>query len=331
MSIFDLKRYLDLFDAVCESKFGRTYDFRKLERKFTDVRKGKPLQAQQVMAVFDSEVTPFARYWAVPNRHEVERRLKTHPVILLLDDPARVVRAVLDVVDHVDTASLILRCVHPSEFAVYSVPVVNLVRVPAAPPIQHYLAYCAELKEWGQHFGLQTVAEADTALWTFHQKTIAGNNDQFSFAELNLFENDEWVQRRRAQLSIRPLIEKYGAIGLARVLIDTDTRLAAMLASEQFERLLELRGTGVKGLAACSSVSDKLKLLLRADRIAMVEYVELKDAVKVRNKAVHSAAPPRAEELENMIDIVERICGLWRQSPHVSGRHSPKAQAAVVR
>jgi hypothetical protein len=38
--VLDLAGYLDRFPDICQTKFGRTYDFAKLEKRFSHLRDG---------------------------------------------------------------------------------------------------------------------------------------------------------------------------------------------------------------------------------------------------------------------------------------------------
>ena len=55
---FDLRSYLDRFPEVCKKKFGRTYSFQSLEKKFEQLRSGKRwLVAKDVLNIFDPAQT----------------------------------------------------------------------------------------------------------------------------------------------------------------------------------------------------------------------------------------------------------------------------------
>ena len=71
---FDLKYYLERFPEVCRQKFGRTYSFRALEKKFEPLCTGNRwLAAKDVLNIFDPTATPFGRYWTRPNEKELDQ------------------------------------------------------------------------------------------------------------------------------------------------------------------------------------------------------------------------------------------------------------------
>jgi lipoprotein NlpI len=74
---FQLHRYLERFPDICQKKFGRTYDFAALEKRFAYVRRGRrELVTKDVLALFDPNETPFAKYWGTPNEKDVDQALR---------------------------------------------------------------------------------------------------------------------------------------------------------------------------------------------------------------------------------------------------------------
>jgi uncharacterized protein YutE (UPF0331/DUF86 family) len=55
------------------------------------------------------------------------------------------------------------------------------------------------------------------------------------------------------------------------------------------------------------------------DRLAEDGYISLEDetqidkAWRIRNAAVHAGRPPDPEQVDNMIDTIERICRPWQK------------------
>src|SRR6185437_9826811 len=83
MANFDLKSYLDRFPELCKEKFGRTYSFRALEKKFEPLCTGNRwLAAKDVLNIFDPTASPFARYWPRPNEKELDSQVKKARLVL---------------------------------------------------------------------------------------------------------------------------------------------------------------------------------------------------------------------------------------------------------
>lgn len=317
---FNLKSYLERFPEVCEAKFGRAYNFRALEKKHEQLRSGKRwLVARDVMNIFDPAQTPFARYWARPNEKELDRVLKSPRFFLgpLPADPREMVRRALEVLHSIGLVSLVLRFVHPDRFGTFSTPIIDLLLVHRAKTVDLYLAYCEELREWEEHFRMPSVAETETALWAFHE--LAGGEEKAgegTNARAD-FDTDIWIQRRRVAQVLRPFLQKYGRLELARILAYEEANLAGKIAGEEYERLLRCVARrfypgmklGVKG-----AVEILFGRLEQDGHITLEDKTLLRRIWETRNAAVHAGEPPAPEEVENMIDTIERICRPWEQA-----------------
>jgi hypothetical protein len=315
---FDLKTYLDRFPEVCKKKFGRTYSFQSLEKKFEQLRSGKRwLVAKDVLNIFDPAQTAFARYWPKPIEKELDQALKTAHLMVgpLPADPRDLVQRALQVFQNISLVSLVLRFVHPDRFGIFSTPIMNLLQVYRPRTIDVYLAYCDELRVWKDHFHMPSVASTETALWTYHELTL----EEFEAADgVSIragFDADIWIQRRRVAQVLRPFLQKYGPLELARILVYEDANLAGMVAGTEYERLLRFaaRKVGVK-LYVKGATEVLFDKLLEGGHISPGDMTLLRRAWTTRCEAVHPESTPTSEEVENMIDIIERICRPWESA-----------------
>ncbi len=242
MSEFNLGSYLTRFREVCKEKFGRAYSFTNLEKEFTPVRTGaRTLIADDVMKLFDKERAPFHRYWAKPDNKEVKYRLAETPTLLdpsAVSDSKSLVLELLRIFHDLGVVSLILRFAHPDRFGIFSNPIVHLLRIHRRNTVDLYHAFCAELHLWQDHFALESVAQTEMALWTFHQLT----NTEAPTVEAEKmrvqFDQDVWVQRRRAAQALSPFLERLGSLELARILAPEHPGLAGIIAGVELERLI---------------------------------------------------------------------------------------------
>ena len=317
---FDLKHYLDRFPEVCRQKFGRTYSFRALEKKFEPLCTGNRwLAAKDVLNIFDATATPFGRYWPKPNEKELDQVLKKSRLVLgpLPGDPREVVRRALEVLHSTGIVSLILRFVHPDRFGVFSTPIMNLLQVHRPRTIDLYLAYCDELRAWKERFRLESVADTETALWTYHE-LIAGEARTSEISTMHTeFDADVWIQRRRVAQVLRPFLRNYGPLELARILVEEEPKLAGKIAGEEYERLLRVAarelcgGMNLNVRGAIEILFDRLE---EDGFISPEDKAQLDKAWKIRNAAVHAGRPPDPEQVDNMIDTLERICRPWEKA-----------------
>jgi hypothetical protein len=317
MSPFDLRAYLDRFPEVCRKKFGRTYNFRVLEKEFEQLRAGNRwLAARDVAKIFDPARTPFGHYWPKPVEKELDQVLRRQRVLLAPLSSRDLTERLLEVFHNIGVASLILRFVHPARFGIISTPVVNLLQVHRPTAAELYEAFCAELREWQQHFRLASVADTQTALWTFHE-LVKDENTSDGVQAAREFDDDLWIQRRRAAQILRPFLQKYGALQLARILAEENPKLAGKIAGEEYERLLRCAARGFYAgmrLGVKGSVEILLGRLEQDGHITLEEKTLLRRTWETRNAAVHAQRHLTGEEVEVMIDTIERICRSWEKS-----------------
>ena len=320
MPDFDLRSYLDRFPEVCRKKFGRTYSFQSLEKKFEQLRSGKRwLVAKDVLNIFDTAQTAFARYWPRPMERELDQTLKKAHLMLgpLPADAHGLVQRLLGIFQNIGIVSLVLRFVHPDRFAVFSTPIMNLLQVYRPRTVDVYLAYCDELGVWKEHFKLPSVASTETALWTYHELTIEEMAASDTVSVRTAFDADIWIQRRRVAQVLRPFLDKYGPLELARILVYEDPSLAGMIAGVEYERLLRFAARRLCGglrLYVKGATEILFDRLLEGGHISLGDRALLRRAWSARCAAVHPENTPTSEEVENMIDIIERICRPWESA-----------------
>jgi hypothetical protein len=320
MAGFDLKSYLDRFPEVCKQKFGRTYSFRALEKKFEPLCTGNRwLAAKDVLNIFDPTATPFGRYWPKPNEKELDQVLKKARLVLgpTPPNPRELVKRALEILHSIGLVSLVLRFVHPDRFGVFSTPIMNLLQVHRPHTTELYLAYCDELRGWKEHFRLESVADTETALWTYHELAAGETRENDGSSVHAAFDADVWIQRRRVAHVLRPFLRNYGPLELARILVEEEPKLAGKIAGEEYERLLRVAARELCG-GMNLNVRGAIEILF--DRLAEDGYISLEDktqldkAWRVRNAAVHAGRPPDPEQVDNMIDTIERICRPWEKA-----------------
>ena len=313
----DLKSYLGRYDEVCRAKFGRTYDFAGLEETFAYLRhQDQWLVARHIEKLFDPKNTPFARYWPQPDLRNLDQTLRQLRVKLapLPEDPRELIQKLLLVFHNIGTASLPLRFTYPERFGVFSMPVINLLQIQRPKSVEVYLAYCDELRQWQEHFRLKSVAETEMALWTYQQLASEERAGASSSLSDGAFQQDIWVQRRRAAQVLGPFLKNCGALELARILAEESPKLAGMIAGEEYERLL--RGAARRFWPALDTQHKGwafalIDLMVQGGHIALEEKPRLNSIWRQRNISMHPGAQLDAIEVEKMIDNVQEICSRW--------------------
>ena len=317
---FRLASYVTRFDELSRKKFGRSYDFAALEAYFREHAAGKRhLTAKDVGKLFNAENTPFAKYWPRPHAKALDEVLTQHRVYIgpVTDDARALVQKLLSVFHNIGTASLVLRFVHPSRFGIFSTPVIHLLQVMRPGTVELYVAYCDELARWRQHFGMASVAQTEAALWTFAEFVKLSDNDVDAAKASRDFDDDMWVQRERAAQVIRPFFRRYGRLQLAQILLDEDPIVAGKIAAEEYERLLGMASLQVRHRRLPrerGAPEGLIEELAEKGYIRQEDKPELKRIWSTRNKVVHpSGKRPEREEVEVMIDFIQRICIPWEK------------------
>lgn len=273
---------------------------------------------KDVLALFDPDVTPFARYWGMPNEKAVDVALhKTRMMLCPIGpDPRDLVKKLLAVFYNTGIASILLRFIHPKRFGIFSTPVVNLLQVHGDNAVELYIALCDELKVWQDHYGLASVGETETALWTYGQVAKAGVQSAEAVKARQEFDADLWVQRRRVSRVVGPFLKNYGPLELARILEEEDPKLAGMIAGEEYERLLRCAAKRFYPRTKLEkSWAEPLIEHLAMDKYILPEQrAELHGVWKTRNDSVHAGQSPSPEQVEHMIDLIESICRRWDEA-----------------
>ncbi|MGH9395366.1 MAG: hypothetical protein ACRD18_00760 [Terriglobia bacterium] len=318
MAGFNLQIFRERFPEVSRAVFGRAYDFRNLEKNFAYLHKDSNwLSVGHVMPLFDPAQSPYARVWPRPDTKQLDQvlkqeRLRLAPLNGLGSDLAQ---NLLRVLHNLGLVSLILRLAYPGNFAIFSGSVANILQVQRPGALDLYIAFCQELGEWQKHFRMSSVAETEMALWSFYQ--ISNSPNGSSEAARTAFDSDIWIQRRRLGQVLRPFMQRYGPLELARLLAEEDPKLAGKIAGEEHERLLRC---AAQRFHPHLSVRQKgwadmlISLLAQDGRISLEEKTALRRIWSVRNQAVHPEGPegaPGLAEVENMIDAIERISLRW--------------------
>lgn len=290
MAVFSLQPYLERFPEVCKLKFGRTYDFKKLEREFVHLGRGdRWLTATDISKLFDPDLTPFERYWPRPAEKSLDELLKRRRVKIgpRPAQPLELVNELLKIFHSTGLISIVLRFAHPDQFGIISSPVIHLLQVQRANTSELFIAYCEELEEWRKHFGIASVAETEMALWTFYQLTDGAVKEKGSAQAQAAFLSDIWVERKRMAQVLPPFLKRHGPLELARIVGYQDPNLAGKIAGEEYERLL--RAAAKRFYPHLRLDEGWAKVLLdklgQDGHITLEEKVSLKRVWEVRNSS----------------------------------------------
>jgi hypothetical protein len=204
--------------------------------------------------------------------------------------------------------------VHPGTFAIFSTPLTNLLQVLGKDATSLYLAYCEELLKWQEHFKLKTVAETEMALWTFDQIVKKADDSPIEGQLRKQFDEDIWIQRRRAAMVLRPFLRNNGPLELAKILVEEEPKLAGKIGAEEYERLLRSASRRYyrRGLVLKPGAAEFLLDQLERDgHISISQKVDLRRVWELRNQVVHPDEPPTVAEIEWMLEQIQNVRGQW--------------------
>src|SRR5271165_3986569 len=126
-------------------------------------RKEKPGLTNAVLEdMFSPETTQYGRYWKTP-------KLGCEGITLKEPGPGEnpevwqreLVSRVFEQLQSMEATSVVLKCVHPRYFGIYSPVTLTLLQVPLESPraeimylapVYHYLKCCNEIGDWGAKF-----------------------------------------------------------------------------------------------------------------------------------------------------------------------------------
>jgi hypothetical protein len=308
---FPLRSFLRGYDRVCQSRCGRPDNPADLEQVGRELREGRTLEARDLERIFDPEKTHFGFFWKVPGG---AARLPKD--ILLAEDPrpewrkgvtGRLFRAL----GNIDTTSVVLQCVHPLKFGVYSPPVLSFFQLQPAEPVDHYIAYCDELRAWGDRFGIKTgdsvsVRETDKALWVFYELAYGPARDQKLATSLRKqFESDEWIRERRATNFLHPFLKSYDALAQARLMSDIDPNLAGKIAGCEFERLINAALPSER----FQEMNARIDRLAKQRGLSGSQKEDLRAVWRYRCDAVHGRCGLNERDVRFMADTIKTLLG----------------------
>jgi hypothetical protein len=298
--------------ACVEATGGNEFDPDALEPLWSELRtnRNRYLLRSDLDRIFEEGKTIYGYYWRLSNLkawedtaislHESQRRNSGWK--------ESIVQKLRTHLRRMEIVSVLLSSAYPEDFAVYSPPIMTILHVPPCSPIQHYLRYCEELREWGRHFlGEESVRKADRALWVFYQRAYEPASEPASKVKTRLiyrkaYDEDYWIRQRHAKTMLAPYFSEYPPLEQARFLLDIDLYLTATIAGCEFEaRLRDL-----------VPEARKRRLTQPEDLGSVIEYLALycgyahkksrfHEIRKLRNMAIHRTPGLTVEKVRMMI------------------------------
>jgi hypothetical protein len=157
-------------------------------------------------------------------------------------------------------------------------------------------------------FRMESVAQMECALWCFHKALEKQEDPEFLREAVNRFESSEFVLRRRAFHTLRPLLLK-PRLDVATAVSEIDPSLAVLVAGCEYEMLLK-RSAARRGYRP-KEKDWNANAALHLHKLPDGVRIDLDEVWILRNKAVHGSAKLTPTDAERMIDHIRRHCATW--------------------
>lgn len=165
--------YKQLFSSIARTESGESQKLGIIEERLTHLRKGNALSYEDLEAISDAKLFPFLKYWMWPHRSQIEKKLEATKGWFkdLPKDEERIIQGLDKIFKNIALVSIILRFARPDIYAIYSMPVLQILRIERGKnDVDEYLNYIHEMRALKRYFGVEKTAEADGIVWAISQQ-----------------------------------------------------------------------------------------------------------------------------------------------------------------
>lgn len=320
--------YWKRFPEALTDRYQRSFDvdvrselvFTVAEKKFEDVRSGRPLTIGHVMALFGKDL-PFACNWTTPDCRTLAARMDELKVAVSIQrlgsrfDDLDLIRQILYCFRELSLTALILHHVYPTHFAMCSHHLASLLYITGPTVPEYYVRYCKELREWSKT-AVETkdsAVKTEFALWTWYRLAYHGRpEDQKTHQQA--FMTDSSVQERRAkQIAASFKGQPIGLLDLAQSFVEDQPIVAALIAWREFERVAR------KVLdRKLEDIPYEMPDVIKELRLSVDETSELLKIWTFRRGVVHQGHHIKGSKADMVVKVVRSFIG----------KHAPDLRSA---
>jgi hypothetical protein len=299
--------YKQLFSSIARTESGENQNLGIIEERLTHLRKGSALSYEDLEAISDAKLFPFLKYWMWPYRSQIEKKLEATKGWFkdLPKDEERIIQGLDKIFKNIALVSIILRFARPDIYAIYSIPVLQILRIERGRnDVEEYLNYIHEIRVLRSCFGVETTAEVDGIVWAISQQ-----KDKYGSGLKKIL-----AKSLPGNLTAEELIIylSHDPIRVAKQYMEKrDHMTAGFWAAKAFEMFLhnECRQAGILTgymSGGQSTMINKLHERARHWQKPMNRAL-LKDAKDIRNKIIHSDDPINPQDVEDFILLIVRL------------------------
>jgi len=307
MDTIDYKR---LFKLIAKTESGNEQNLEDIERRLEPLRRGKALAYQDLEVIANREYWPFSKYWMWPDKSQIENKLETTAGFFkdLPNNEITIIRRLNNIFKNIALVSIILRFARPDCYAIYSWPVLQILRIERGKnAVEEYLNYIREMRILKDSFGVKKVSEVDQIVWAIFYL-------QGKYAvELKKILAKQLPENLSAEELIIYL--SHNPLRIAREYLKRKDHITAGLwAAKAFEKFLddECRNHGIYigehiGRLSCMirELSSQIEYWNDTEKRSLLYRIK-----KIRNMIVHETKPLGFSEIEEIIISMETLTNI---------------------
>jgi len=235
-----LQEFHKVYPEAIERHTGIPQDLRAVEHAL-DGERAAGLITPQILRIIE-ECPAWTYPWWWPRMSLVFQGAVCIPANLTLEGSRhKLIEEMWEHLHHVEVVSVILRFMCPEEFGIMSPPVVSFLHLtPQDNSVTDYERYLKVLGIMRDHYGLLRIADTDMAIWSTAQLYV----DRDFSAITEEMRRDEYFQG----ILLANIVQGWSGLTwksgrrnltLARVFLDQDYLLAALIVGRVYEELIQ--------------------------------------------------------------------------------------------
>lgn len=320
------KEIKEIFDKICEIRFGRRLNYEPIENELGKLKKGGALTYRHLEIIGNNNYWPFNDYWAWPSREQIEDKLKdTENLFKDIDEEFdeeekripnedEIFKKLFKIFKHIELVSIILRFVCPEHYGIYSPPVCKILNPPRGKDYtEEYLNYIKKLREWRDIYELRKAAYTDMFLWALEEHSRFP--DEKKDPTLTKMYVEIFSRSREGNPSITNILNFSDFEKACAYLESGDYDTAAKWAGISFEstirEIYQRHNYKIKIENENKRYIPLGTLILKISEVLIdseEEKKEIFETKELRNEAMHPSGKKfTKEEVEKMINTIEML------------------------
>jgi hypothetical protein len=301
------EEYTQLFKQIARTESGSEQHLEEIEQRLEHLKKGAALSYADLEIIANPQFWPFSKHWMWPDKNQIEKKLET-TASFFRDLPKKeinIIRRLNCIFKNIALVSIILRFARPDNYAIYSRPVLQILRVERGKnDVEEYMNYIREMRILNESFGLKKVSEVDQIIWAiFHLEEK--NADELTEILANLLPENLTAKQLMVFLSANPL-------RVAREYLKRgDFMTAGFWAAKDFEKFLDDECC-YQGIYVPDEAHKRSKMIKKLCEETLfwgnsTNRQLLYDTKKIRNKIVPGVKPFTDEDVERFIVYINHL------------------------